>query len=66
VPGVERVVPDGRDLVIYCKERPRIVADVVAGVVRAGGEIADLSVRRPSLADVYVKLTGEALNDDEA
>jgi hypothetical protein len=41
-----------------------VVADVVAGIVRAGGDIADLAVRRPSLADVYVKLTGEALNDD--
>ena len=66
VPGVERVVPKGRDLVIHCEERPGIVADVVAGIVRAGGDITDLSVRRPSLADVYVKLTGEALNDDEA
>ena len=66
VPGVERVVPKGRALVVHCEERPGIVADVVAGIVRANGDIADLSVRRPSLADVYVKLTGEALNDDEA
>lgn len=66
VPGVQRVVPEGRDLVVHCEERPSIVADVVAGIVRAGGDIADLAVRRPSLADVYVKLTGEALNDDEA
>jgi ABC-2 type transport system ATP-binding protein len=66
VPDVQRVVPEGGDLVIHCEERPGIVADVVAGIVRAGGDIADLSVRRPSLADVYVKLTGEALNDDEA
>ena len=66
VPGVERVVPEGRDLVIHCEERPGMIADVVAGIVRAGGDITDLAVRRPSLADVYVKLTGEALNDDEA
>ena len=66
VPGVERVAPEGRDLVVHCEERPGIVANVVAGIVRAGGDIADLAVRRPSLADVYVKLTGEALNDDEA
>jgi len=65
VPGVERVVPKGRALVVHCEERPGIVADVVEGIVRANGDIADLSVRRPSLADVYVKLTGEALNDDE-
>ena len=66
VPGVERVVPEGRNLVVHCEERAGIVADVVASIVRAGGDIADLSVRRPSLEDVYVKLTGEALNDDEA
>jgi ABC-2 type transport system ATP-binding protein len=66
VPGVERVVPEGRNLVVHCEERPGIVADVVAGLVRAGGDVVDLSVRRPSLADAYVKLTGEVLNDDEA
>ncbi len=66
VPGVERVVPEGRNLVLHCEERPGIVADVVAGLVRVGGDVVDLSVRRPNLADVYVKLTGEALNDDEA
>ena len=66
VPGVERVVTEGRDLLVHCEERPGIVADVVAGLVRAGGDVTDLSVRRPSLADVYVKLTGEALEDDEA
>ncbi|MDQ3841755.1 MAG: ABC transporter ATP-binding protein [Actinomycetota bacterium] len=66
VPGVERVVPEGRDLVIHCAERPGLVAEVVAGIVRAGGDVTDLSVRRPNLADVYVRLTGEALGDDEA
>ncbi len=64
VPGVERVVPEGRDLVVQCEERAGIVADVVAGIVRAGGDITDLAVRRPSLEDVYVKLTGEALKDE--
>jgi ABC-2 type transport system ATP-binding protein len=66
VSGVERVTPEGRDLVIHCAERPGIVAEVVAGIVGAGGDITDLVVRRPSLEDVYVKLTGEALKDDEA
>jgi hypothetical protein len=52
--------------VIHCAERPGLVADVVAGLVDAGGDITDLAVRRPSLEDVYVKLTGEALRDYEA
>ena len=65
VSGVDRVVPEGRNLVIHCEDRPGIVEDVVAGIVGCGGDITDLSVRRPNLEDVYVKLTGEALNDAE-
>jgi ABC-2 type transport system ATP-binding protein len=64
VSGVERVVPEGRGLVVHCEDRRGIVADVVAGLVRAGGEITDLSVRRPNLEDVFVKRTGEALQDE--
>ncbi len=65
VVGVELVVAEGRDLVVHCEDRPGIVAEVVAALVEAGGDIADLSVRRPNLADVFVKLTGEALNDED-
>jgi len=64
VGGVERIVPEGRDLIIHCEERLGIVADVVAGIVRSGGDIVNLSVQRPSLEDVFVKLTGEALRDE--
>jgi ABC-2 type transport system ATP-binding protein len=66
VTGVERVTTEGRTLVIHCEDRPGLVADVVAGIVEAGGDITDLSVRRPNLEDVFVKLTGEALRPDEA
>ncbi len=65
VGGVERVVPEGKDLVVHCEDRPGIVADAVAGVVRAGGDITYLSVRRPNLEDVFVKLTGEALKRED-
>jgi ABC-2 type transport system ATP-binding protein len=66
VAGVERVATEGRNLVIHCEDRPGLVADVVASLVEAGGDITDLSVRRPNLEDVFVKLTGEALRPDEA
>jgi ABC-2 type transport system ATP-binding protein len=66
VSGVERIVPEGRSLVVHCDDRPGVVADVVGALVRAGGDIMDLSVRRPNLEDVFVKLTGEALRQDEA
>jgi len=65
VRGVERVVPEGRSLVLHCEERPGIVADAVAGIVGAGGDIVSLSVERPNLEDVFVKLTGEALKDED-
>lgn len=65
VSGVERIVPEGRDLVVHCEDRPGIVADVVAAIVGCGGDITDLSVRRPNLEDVYVKLTGEALRNED-
>ena len=64
VEGVERVVPESRDLVVHCEERPGIVADVVASIVDCGGDIVSLSVQRPNLEDVFVKLTGEALRDE--
>ena len=61
VEGVERVVPEGRDLVVHCEERTGIVADVVAGIINAGGDILNLSVEKPNLEDVFAKLSGEAL-----
>jgi ABC-2 type transport system ATP-binding protein len=66
VAGVQRVVPEGRNLVVHCEDRPGLVAEVVGALVRAGGDITDLSVRRPNLEDVFVKLTGEVLRSDEA
>jgi ABC-type multidrug transport system ATPase subunit len=66
VAGVERVATEGRNLVVHCEDRPGLVADVVAGIVGAGGDITDLAVRRPNLEDVFVKLTGEALRPVEA
>ena len=65
VSGVQRIVPEGRDLVVHCEDRPGIVADVVAAIVGCGGDITDLTVRRPNLEDVYVKLTGEALRNED-
>src|SRR4028118_562611 len=49
VEGVGRVVPEGRNLVVHCDERPGIVADVVAGLVRSGGGIVGRCGGRPRL-----------------
>ncbi len=65
VGGVQRITPEGRDLVVHCEERPNIVADVVGAIVRSGGDIVNFSVEKPNLADVFVKLTGEALERED-
>ncbi|MGI8650489.1 MAG: ABC transporter ATP-binding protein [Rubrobacter sp.] len=65
VDGVQRIVTEGREVVIQTDERPGIVADVVGAVVASGGDIVNLSVERPNLADVFVKLTGEALSRED-
>ncbi|WP_119069789.1 ABC transporter ATP-binding protein [Rubrobacter indicoceani] len=63
--GVQRVVTEGREIVIQTDERPGIVAEVVGSVVASGGDIVNLSVSRPNLEDVFVKLTGEALKRED-
>lgn len=65
VAGVQRVVTEGREVVVQTDERPGIVADVVGAVVASGGDIVNLSVTRPNLEDVFVKLTGEALSRED-
>ena len=65
VDGVRMAFTEGRDLVVQCSERRGIVADVVGAIVECGGDIVDLHVRQPSLEDVYVKLTGEALSNED-
>jgi len=40
------------------------VPAVLAAASRAGGTIRDAEIRRPNLADVFLKLTGRALRDD--
>ncbi|HSK99890.1 MAG TPA: ABC transporter ATP-binding protein [Rubrobacteraceae bacterium] len=65
VAGVERVVPEGRDLVVHCEERRGVVAEVVGAIVGSGGDIVNLSVERPNLEDVYMELTGEGLDRED-
>jgi len=41
-----------------------VVPAVLADVLRAGGEILDFSLHRPTLADAFFSLTGRALRDE--
>jgi ABC-2 type transport system ATP-binding protein len=42
-----------------------VVPAVLAAAMRAGGEILDVSLHRPTLADAFFSLTGRALRDDD-
>jgi ABC-2 type transport system ATP-binding protein len=39
---------------------------VLAAAARAGGDVHDVSLHRPNLADVFFQLTGRALRDESA
>jgi ABC-type multidrug transport system ATPase subunit len=64
VESVRQVSTEGSELVIHCEQSPGVVEEVVGGISRAGGDVVNLSVRRPNLEDVYVRLTGEGLKDE--
>ena len=48
---------NGRDVVLRTEEPTRVLAELTSRAVRRGEELADLSVRRPSLEEVYLELT---------
>ena len=43
-----------------------VVAGVLRAVAEAGGDVLELVLHRPSLADVFFALTGHGLRDDES
>jgi len=48
---------DGRDVVLRTEEPTRVLAELTSRAVERGEELTDLSVRRPSLEEVYLELT---------
>jgi ABC-2 type transport system ATP-binding protein len=48
---------NGRVVVVRTDEPTRVLAELTAGAVRRGEELADLEVRRPTLEEVYLELT---------
>jgi ABC-2 type transport system ATP-binding protein len=48
---------NGRDVVLRTEEPTRVLAELTSRAVERGEELTDLSVRRPSLEEVYLELT---------
>ncbi|NPA99236.1 MAG: ABC transporter ATP-binding protein [Crenarchaeota archaeon] len=64
--GIEATVL-GRDrLRIYCKDPDAIIPDITGMAYRLGLSIRVLRVVKPSLEDVFLKLTGRRLGENES
>jgi ABC-2 type transport system ATP-binding protein len=61
--GVTRVVEEDDEVVLFTKDVPGTVGALLELTTRAGTEPADLMIRRASLEDVFLDLTGRALRD---
>jgi len=62
--GVGAVFSDGRRKLAASSAKPaRIVVELVKWLESHGVEIEDLHIRRPTLEDVFLELTGKSLRD---
>jgi ABC-2 type transport system ATP-binding protein len=50
---------DGEDVLVTTHEPTRVLHDLTAAALAEGGELEGLTVRRPSLEEIYLALTGE-------
>jgi ABC-2 type transport system ATP-binding protein len=62
-PGVTRVADEGDETILYTRDVPDTIAAVLAAAESLGVEPENLLVRRPTLEDVFLDLTGRALRD---
>jgi ABC-2 type transport system ATP-binding protein len=50
---------DGEDVVVTTHEPTRVLYDLTAEALADGRELENLSVRRPTLEEIYLALTGD-------
>jgi ABC-2 type transport system ATP-binding protein len=63
LPGVTGVKLEGATATIHTTAATRTVVELVRLVEADGNELVDLHIRKPSLEDVFIELTGRALRD---
>jgi len=54
---------DGKTLTIYSTRPARTLPDVVRWIEQTGLELEDIHLKRPTLEDVFIELTGKTLRD---
>jgi ABC-2 type transport system ATP-binding protein len=62
-PGVTSVKHEAAEVVIYTADVPGTIGAVLAAADSLGAEPENLAVRRATLEDVFLDLTGRALRD---
>jgi ABC-2 type transport system ATP-binding protein len=63
LPGVDKVSADGGAQLLYTADVPATIGALLALADARGFEPANLAVRRPTLEDVFLALTGRGLRD---
>ena len=63
IPGVARVVVEDDEIVLFTRDVPATIAALLDLTTRSGTELDNLMIRRASLEDVFLELTGRALRD---
>ena len=63
LPAVTRVAHEHDDVLLYTKDVPATIGALLDLTTSRGTEPADLMIRKPTLEDVFLELTGRALRD---
>jgi ABC-2 type transport system ATP-binding protein len=63
LPGVSRAAREQSDIVLYTDAVPRTLGALLERAEARGMEIGDIHVRRATLEDVFLKLTGRRMRD---
>ena len=58
-----QVSPDGRTVTVAARHPARALVELVKWVDQEGLELTDVQLRRPSLEDVFIELTGKSLRE---
>jgi ABC-2 type transport system ATP-binding protein len=66
VPGVEEVVCRGDELMIHAGDGAGAMSPVALALHASGTRVLSLTLRTPTLDDVFLQLTGAHLEADEA
>ena len=56
--GVAKVEQDGKEFLVYTENGGQAVSGIVKLVEKQGGVIEDIEIRKPSLDDVFLSVTG--------